>query len=325
MPIRLGINSWAFAPRLGSDNLIEIVDTAAGLEIPGNKRVLEYLVFDPEGQSTDAENIRHFAGERGFVVTVCGFVPNYRKDGERPSFSLSDEPDEQRRALETGYRFIEIARRVSRDEEIGHVGGPFYRMHGDLCQLEPVHYSRLVEHLSKLAQRAAKEGVELDMEFLNRFELSGPNTTRQAIRLAKDVEAAMPARPDSPIVKIQFDTFHSYLAGEDVLEALKYAASDGCRYLGSVHLGDTTRLALGTGALKGIFGQVMETVYDASKKGPEVPMVPELFCEGFRNNVAIRPWPTEEPIPDPYKQAKDSFALLGRHIREYGEQGIHLV
>ncbi|MBN2330974.1 MAG: TIM barrel protein [Candidatus Aenigmarchaeota archaeon] len=304
-------------------NAVGVIEKLAELPIIGDKKVLEYLVFDTEAQAPDAGFIRQVAADKGFShVSVCGINLNDPK-AEGPSFSISKSEDVRKAALETGYRLIQIAADVSPEGGAPRLGGPFYMMHLEKNPVEPEEYYRLVDFLTKMVERAYDVGVELDPEVLNRFELPGPNNGRQVVQLVKDVREK--AKKMNPLlIKSQYDLFHSSLEFEKPEEAIEYLGKNDC--LGTVHLGDSNRLALNTGALKGKFGRVLKAIYDATKDQPDdVPVVPEIFCPEFGKNVAIWPWPTEAPVDDSYTQAKDSFGVLNTHIKNYERSGRYLL
>ncbi len=323
MSLIFGINSWALTPKLDMTNAVGLIEKLAELPIPGDRRILEYLVFDTDSQASDARFIRDVAADNGFSsVSVCGFNPG-DPTVEEPQFSISPYKDARKAALETGYKFIDIAADVTPKDGESRLCGPFYRRHQDLKPVGFDEYEYLVEFLVKLAERAYEKGVELDPEFLNRFELSGPNNTRQLVRLVQDVkEKAKTMRPFP--LRGQYDIFHSFIEGEKPTEAIRYAAENDC--LGTVHLGDSNRLALNTGAFKGKIGKVLHAIYEATKDEPDaVPVVPEIMCDEFRGNVAIWQWPTDVQIDAPYKQAQDSFAVLAKHVKEYQKRDVYLL
>lgn len=323
MSLILGINSWSEVPKLDQGNAKDVIGKLARLPIPGDRKVLEYLVFDPEVQAPDAGYIKNVAADKGFCsVSVCGFNGGDPEE-EGPQFSISKDSSIRKAALDTGYRFIDIAADVTPEGGIARLGGPFYRRHEDKSPVGRTEYDLLVEFLKDLAERAFEKGVELDPEYLNRFEMSGPNNIRQLATLVANVKQA--AKPMDPFpIKGQWDIFHSYIEGESAVDAIRYAAKHGC--LGTVHLGDSNRRALGSGAFKHKLKKVMHTLYQATKEQAEdVPVIPEIMCEDFRGNVAIWPWPMDDPIDPPYKQSEDSFNVLSAIVDSYRNDGVYLL
>ena len=82
--------------------------------------------------------------------------------------------------------------------------GPVYSAVGRTGGAEPDEYDRqwrlVVKNLKTIAAYAAKQGKQICMEPLNRFETDFINTVDQALRMVKDV--------GSPALKLHLDTFH---------------------------------------------------------------------------------------------------------------------
>jgi sugar phosphate isomerase/epimerase len=248
MPLIFGINSWALTPTLNTNNAKTVIGRLAELDMPGSERVLEYLVFDTLNQQEDASYIAEVAADNGFShVSVCGFNPGDPKiKGAR--YSVSDAKDERDAALLKGYSFIDIARDVTPKGGKSRLCGPFYRQHQDMAPMTQQRYDHLVEHLAKLAERAYQEGVELDPEVINRFEFSGPCTAMQMLELITAVKQKAKSMEPFPM-KSQVDIFHCYVEGQPIEQATQFAMTNGM--LGTVHLGDSNRLAVGSGTFKG--------------------------------------------------------------------------
>ncbi len=107
----------------------------------------------------------------------------------------------------------------------------------------------LLEALAALAEHAAREGVWLAIEPLNRYEDYVINCLEQAVSLAEEVERELGY--DS--VRVCADLFHMNIEEDDLAKAI---TSTGSR-LAHVHVDDSNRLQPGTGHLD--FG----TAFDA--------------------------------------------------------------
>jgi len=82
--------------------------------------------------------------------------------------------------------------------------GPVYSAVGRTGGAEPAEYDRqwrlVVKNLKKICKIAERNGKQICMEPLNRFETDFINTVDQALKMVKDV--------GSPALKLHLDTFH---------------------------------------------------------------------------------------------------------------------
>jgi len=97
--------------------------------------------------------------------------------------------------------------------------GPIYSVVGKAEAVEPAQqkreFSTVVKNLKALAAYAAKRGVELCIEPLNRFETDFLNTCDQGLRLLKAVGAKN--------VKLHLDTFHMNIEEKNQAAAIRKA------------------------------------------------------------------------------------------------------
>ncbi|WP_026369478.1 sugar phosphate isomerase/epimerase family protein [Kallotenue papyrolyticum] len=95
----------------------------------------------------------------------------------------------------------------------------------------------LIEGLTALGEHAAREGVVVLFEPLNRYEDHMVNTLAQAVALCRAVAL--------PTVRVMADVFHLHIAERDPAAAI-IAAGDELRH---GHLADSNRLQPGAGHL----------------------------------------------------------------------------
>jgi sugar phosphate isomerase/epimerase len=114
----------------------------------------------------------------------------------------------------------------------------------------------LLEGLMELAEHAAREGVWLAVEPLNRYEDYMVNRLEQAVDLAEQVRRD--AGRDS--VKVCADLFHLNIEEDDPARAIVAAGP----WITHVHVDDSNRLQPGTGHLDfaGVFAALREIRYD---------------------------------------------------------------
>jgi sugar phosphate isomerase/epimerase len=112
----------------------------------------------------------------------------------------------------------------------------------------------LIDVLGRLGEYAQKEGVELLLEPLNRYEDYLVNTLAQAAGLIADV--------GSPAVRIVADTYHMNIEEADPAAALLAVAP----YIGHLQASDSNRLEPGAGHIDwALFGATVTALgYDRS-------------------------------------------------------------
>jgi D-psicose/D-tagatose/L-ribulose 3-epimerase len=113
-------------------------------------------------------------------------------------------------------------------------------------------WKRSVEHLRRVAEYAAGQGVVLAEEIVNRFELYHLNTLDQGIRLVDEV--------DHPNCKIHLDTFHAHIEEKDPAAAIRRAGGR----IAHVHISENDRGVPGTGSVAwdGTFAALRDVGYD---------------------------------------------------------------
>ena len=100
-----------------------------------------------------------------------------------------------------------------------------------------IEWERSVAHLRHCAEYAARAGVLLAEEVVNRFELYHLNTLEQGSRLIDQV--------GHPNCRIHLDTFHAHIEEKDPASAIRLAADR----IGHVHISENDRGVPGTGAV----------------------------------------------------------------------------
>lgn len=114
----------------------------------------------------------------------------------------------------------------------------------------------LLEALTELAEHAAREGVWLALEAINRYEDYMLNRLDQAVDLAEEVRRAT----GRDTVRACADLFHLNIEEDDLPAALVAAGP----WIALVHVDDSNRLQPGTGHLDfaGVFAALREIGYD---------------------------------------------------------------
>jgi sugar phosphate isomerase/epimerase len=132
-----------------------------------------------------------------------------------------------------------------------------------------------VEGLRAVREHAAREGVTIAIEPLNRFETNFVNRHDQALLLAQEV---------GDDVGVCLDIYHMNQEESDPLGALR-AAGDR---LFDFHVADNNRMACGQGALDwaSIIGTLKEIGYDGSITVEFVPPLDRTPANPYKNAMA---------------------------------------
>jgi D-psicose/D-tagatose/L-ribulose 3-epimerase len=132
--------------------------------------------------------------------------------------------------------------------------GPFHQPLGQFSGLgaTEAEKSRCVEVHKPAAQYAAKSGIELSVEPLNRFECYFLNTARDAQALVN--------RVDEPNYGYLYDTFHFNIEEKSLPEAIRVTASA----INHVHISENDRGIPGTGHVDfaAVFDALKQSKYD---------------------------------------------------------------
>jgi D-psicose/D-tagatose/L-ribulose 3-epimerase len=140
-----------------------------------------------------------------------------------PDRDLRGTPEQQKTALD--YMTKCLDQMVALD--CPSLIGPVYSSVGRADAVPPAEYKQqwktVVKNLKTLCKHAAKNGKQICMEPLNRFETDFINTCDQALQMVKDV--------GSPALKLHLDTFHMNIEEKCQGDAIKKAG----KLLGHFH------------------------------------------------------------------------------------------
>ncbi len=174
------------------------------------------------------------------------------------------------------------------------IGGPFHAPIGHFTGSGPTaeEWKRGAEAHRAMAETAAKRGMRLALEPLNRFETHFLNTAEQAAQYCE--------RVDHPAFGIMYDTFHAHIEEKDQAQAI--ATLSG--HINVLHISENDRGTPGTGQID--FGAVFSAV---KKAGFDDWVVMEAFGAGVPElAAATRIW---RPMFDDHPQLfHDSAAFI---------------
>ncbi|MCB1883239.1 MAG: sugar phosphate isomerase/epimerase [Geminicoccaceae bacterium] len=122
--------------------------------------------------------------------------------------------------------------------------------------------------LGQVAETAAKSGITLGLEVVNRYESNVLNTASQGVEMCRRIGA--------PNVKVHLDVYHMNIEESDVAAAI----ADTGDHLGYFHTGDSHRGYMGSGTvdLQGVFRALVRMGYE----GP-------ITFESFSSRVVGQP------------------------------------
>jgi len=135
------------------------------------------------------------------------------------------------------------------------LAGPIHSAYGKFSEAPPTHdeFARCVDVLRAAGERAARVGVTLAIEPLNRFECYFLNTAAQCNELVRAVA--------HPNVRAALDTHHTHIEENDVATAIT-ASRDT---LGHVQLSENHRGTPGTGQVD--FAKVLAALHAIDYRG----------------------------------------------------------
>jgi D-psicose/D-tagatose/L-ribulose 3-epimerase len=197
-----------------------------------------------EGTPADYGKVLKVIRDNGLACDVVTNMPDAQHNPVSPEGKL------RRNALEFMKRVIDCTHALEADL----LCGPFYQPVGLFTGAGPSdeEKKRAVEHARASAEHAAKAGVTLAVEFLNRFEAYFL-TTMDGV--AEHVKAV-----GMPNFKAMFDTFHANIEEADPAASIRAHRP----IITHVHISENNRGVPGSGHndWKGIFKALRSTGYD---------------------------------------------------------------
>jgi D-psicose/D-tagatose/L-ribulose 3-epimerase len=264
-----------------SDASLDLIDHTRRLGFD----IIEICVEDPS--TIDVGKILPRLQSAGMAATVCGAF------GPRRDLSAED-PETQEAGLAYLARCIEIAVALGSRTVLG----PMYSCVGNTQLLDAParsrQWRRAVENLQKTADLAARHGVCLGFEPLNRFETDLVNTVEQGLRMIEDI-----GRPN---VGLLLDTFHMNIEERDVPAAIRRAA----KHIFELHACANDRGTPGRDHLP--WPEIVRALRDIGYDGP---VVIEAFTPAIKEIArAVSIW-------RPLAESEDALAADGlRHLKQ---------
>jgi len=235
--VRTGINLLLWTDQPTREEFLPLYERLARLGYDG----LELPIFGGEPERFRALGAR--LADLGLARTATAVCPA-EADPIHPELAV-------RRAARA-----HLERAVDCAEAAGAelLGGPLYAAIGKFSGSAPTEHEweASVDVMQAAADYAARAGITLVFEFLNRFEIYLLNDVAQTARFARRV-----ARPN---VGVHYDTFHAHIEEKDVAFAIENAG-EAIRH---VHVSENDRSTPGRGQVRWAetFGALRRVGYD---------------------------------------------------------------
>jgi D-psicose/D-tagatose/L-ribulose 3-epimerase len=191
--------------------------------------LIEIPLLDPA--SVDAVDTRRVLDEHGITASCSlGLSPQTDVSSEDPA------------AVAAGRRLLADALEAAVALGSDYLGGVLYGVLGRHdAAITDRGRANAVEAIRELCDAAAREGVTIGLEVVNRYESNLLNTNEQALAFLDDLGAAN--------ATVHLDTYHMNIEEQGMAPPIE-AAGDR---LGYFHVGESHRGPLGTGSVD--FGQ----------------------------------------------------------------------
>lgn len=281
MIVQFGVNTFVWESPFTTETASALAAKASRLGFD----VLELACEQPE--LIDVPRVREILASHRLQAIVCGAFG--------PGRDLSSDDETVRASAKEFVRWL-----IDAAAELGSplVCGPMYSQTGKARLVSPdvrtAERRRAAEALTKLGDYAAKRGVRLAIEPLNRFETDMVNTTEQALALIEET--------GSSHIGVHLDTFHMHIEEKSSADAVRLAG----RRLFHVHACENDRGVPGTGqiAWQAVADALRDIQYDGA-------VVIESFTPKVRSIAqAVSLW---RPIaPDQDSIARDGLQFLKR-------------
>jgi D-psicose/D-tagatose/L-ribulose 3-epimerase len=187
--------------------------------------LIEIPLLDPA--SVDARDTRSVLDEYG-IEAGCSLGLS---DATNVS---SEDPD----AVAAGRLLLANALRATVELGADYLGGVLYGVLGrHEAAVTERGYANAVAAMQELCDNAAREGVTIGLEVVNRYESNVLNTTEQALQFLDDI--------GSSNATVHLDTYHMNIEEPGMAAAIEQCGDR----LGYFHVGESNRGPLGTGTV----------------------------------------------------------------------------
>ena len=216
-------------------NLLLWTDTLGESMLPLLDELREVGFDTVELPCFDLDKLDNYAtwGKRLDALGLSRTGTAVRGPGDNP---MSPDPAVRRKGVEANKRNLDCCAAAGCEV----MAGPFHSALGQFSGKGPSadEWKWAVDSMRQVAEHAAKVGVLLGLEYLNRFECYLLNTAADGARFCRDV--------NHPNCKMMYDTFHAHIEEKSVPAAIR-ALKD---HLVHVHISENDRSTPGQGNVR---------------------------------------------------------------------------
>jgi len=278
--MRFGMNLFLWVDTL-ADDVVPLLNEIKEMGF----NAVEIPVFE-----TDVDKYAQWGkrfDEIGLARTGC----TVRGEGDNP---MSTDPAVRKKGIEANKRAVECCQAAGAETLVG----PYHSALGYFSGRGPTddEWKWAVESMQEVAEHAGTCGVNLGLEYLNRFECYLLNC---AADLARFCEAV-----NMPRCKAMYDTFHSHIEEKSTPDAIR-ALKDR---LVHVHISENDRSTPGKGNVR--WDENFDTLHEI---GYDNLMVIEAFGLSLENLIpATKIW--RRMYPSEKQLAADGLAFMKQEV-----------
>ena len=207
----------------------------------------------------------------------------------------SQDRDQQARGEARLMQVLEVARDIGATHVCGILYSAFQKYFDPPTE---AGIAASIDVMRRIGEQAARHGITIGLEVVNRYESNLLNTAAQAVAYAR--------RVGLPNVTVHLDTYHMNIEEADLEAAL---TETGGR-LGYFHIGESGRGYLGAGNID--FDRVFRGLVKAGYQGP-------ITFESFSSAVVNKQL---QGILGIWRNLWEDGADLARHAKGYIEHGM---
>ena len=250
MEIKFGVNTLVWVLSFSEKNM-SLIDKAGKMGFD----VIEITPGD-EFRNIDPEMLRKAIEDRNLEVSLCGAFDDTN------DISSTDSSVRQK-----GIDFLKDYTDWAKKVGAKVIGGPLFSELGKKRYLDDkerkAEWDRSAESLKRIGDDAAKKGVVIAIEPINRFEIDMINTAEQGHRMCDQV--------DNPSIKLMLDSFHMNIEDKAFGDAIRASK----KHLVHFHTCSNNRGIPGEGHIP--WNEIKQALNDIDYKGYGVI---ESFAQG---------------------------------------------
>ncbi len=250
MKVKFGANTLIWALSFSEEDFY-LIDKLSEMGFD----VIEITPGD-EYKNIDPDKLRKALDRAKLEVSLCGAF-------EDDNDISSDDPEIRQNGIDFVKEYTEWAQAVGAKI----IGGPLFSALGKKryrsAEGRKIEWDRSADSLKRIGEDAAKKGVVIALEPINRFEIDMINTAAQAFEMCEQV--------DNPSIKMMLDSFHMNIEDKSMAESIRASK----KHLVHFHTCSNDRGIPGKGHIP--WGEINQAFHDIDYEGYGVI---ESFAQG---------------------------------------------